>query len=293
MPRNAWAYALEQLGAARSPAGRCARLSAEGYCHAISGSQIRLLSGILSTHLPCLLAPSCCPARIWRRRRRPAGAYPASLDDAETERILTTLLELGVNTFVCLQVGAEGECLPSWIAYSALPCKHASWVHAVKKQAQEPLLQYLRNACACSVGGCSLPSATHQLPVLWQAEFSLHTPQAAWRAGQGLRPYIKDAQKLLIRARETGSRRILQARAIGCLSLQGGRSLQGAACLQGMLQRQHLGRLPLICHWVQDELDFLHLPIIDGSVTSDVALSRLADDCCTRILRGERLYVHW
>ncbi|GFH24977.1 tyr_phosphatase_2 domain-containing protein, partial [Haematococcus lacustris] len=32
-----------------------------------------------------------------------AGAYPASLDDAETERILTTLLELGVNTFVCLQ----------------------------------------------------------------------------------------------------------------------------------------------------------------------------------------------
>ncbi len=43
----------------------------------------------------------------------------------------------------------------------------------------------------------------------------------------------------------------------------------------------------------QDKLDFLHLPIIDGSVTSDVALSRLADDCCTRILRGERLYVHW
>lgn len=47
------------------------------------------------------------------------------------------------------------------------------------------------------------------LPPL-QAEFSLHTPEAAWRAGQGLRPYIKDAQQLLIRARETRSRRILQ-----------------------------------------------------------------------------------
>lgn len=44
---------------------------------------------------------------------------------------------------------------------------------------------------------------------------------------------------------------------------------------------------------LQDKLDFLHLPIIDGSVTSDSAMSRLADDCCTRILRGERLYVHW
>lgn len=43
----------------------------------------------------------------------------------------------------------------------------------------------------------------------------------------------------------------------------------------------------------QDKLDFLHLPIIDGNVTSDAALSRLADDCCARLLRGERLYVHW
>jgi hypothetical protein len=43
---------------------------------------------------------------------------------------------------------------------------------------------------------------------------------------------------------------------------------------------------------VQDRLDFLHLPIIDGSITSDHALSRLADDCCQRILDGERLYIH-
>ena len=79
--------------------------------------------------------------------RAPAGAYPASLDDYETERILATLLELGVNTFVCLQ-----------------------------------------------------------------AEFALHTPESAWRAGQGLRPYIKDAQRILIRARETHSVRIKQVR---------------------------------------------------------------------------------
>lgn len=45
--------------------------------------------------------------------------------------------------------------------------------------------------------------------------------------------------------------------------------------------------------FLQDKLDFLHLPIIDGSVTSDVALSRLADDCCSRLLRGERMYIHW
>ena len=37
----------------------------------------------------------------------------------------------------------------------------------------------------------------------------------------------------------------------------------------------------------------MHLPIIDGNVTSDTALSRLADDCCQRILRGERMYIHW
>lgn len=32
-----------------------------------------------------------------------AGAYPASLDDTETHQLLSLLLELGVNTFVCLQ----------------------------------------------------------------------------------------------------------------------------------------------------------------------------------------------
>lgn len=115
-----------------------------------------------------------------------AGAYPASSDDSETDAILTKLLELGVDTFVCLQ-----------------------------------------------------------------AEFSMATPEAAWRSGQALRPYVKDAQRLLIKARNSNSARITQTR-----------------------------------------LDLLHLPIIDGNVTSDHALSRLADDCCQRILNGERLYVH-
>ena len=74
-----------------------------------------------------------------------AGAYPASLDDAETDRILTCLLELGMNTFVCLQ-----------------------------------------------------------------AEVNINTPEHAWRSQHGLRPYIKDAQKILSRAHETGNQRITQ-----------------------------------------------------------------------------------
>lgn len=115
-----------------------------------------------------------------------AGAYPASLDDQETERILTLLLELGINTFVCLQ-----------------------------------------------------------------AEVNIDTPERAWRSQLGLRPYIKDAQKILSKAHETGNRKI-----------------------------------------TQQKIDFLHLPIIDGNVTTDSAMSRLADDCMERVLKGENLYIH-
>ncbi|GIM11329.1 hypothetical protein Vretimale_14856 [Volvox reticuliferus] len=42
----------------------------------------------------------------------------------------------------------------------------------------------------------------------------------------------------------------------------------------------------------QQKIDFLHLPIIDGNVTTDSAMNRLAEDCMERILRGERLYIH-
>jgi hypothetical protein len=111
-----------------------------------------------------------------------AGAYPASLDDAETERILTTLLELGMNTFVCLQ-----------------------------------------------------------------AEVNINTPEHAWRSQHGLRPYIIDAQRILSRAHDSSNPRISQ-----------------------------------------NKIDFLHLPIIDGNVTTDSAMNRLAEDCIERVLRGAR-----
>lgn len=65
------------------------------------------------------------------------------------------------------------------------------------------------------------------------------------------RPYIKDAQKILTRAREYGNPRIAQSK-----------------------------------------LNFLHLAIIDGSITTDSAISRLADDCCDRVRSGEKLYIH-
>lgn len=52
--------------------------------------------------------------------------------------------------------------------------------------------------------------------VCLQAEFVLHAPEAAWRTGQALRPYIKDAQRILIRARETRSTRIKQVGGTQC-----------------------------------------------------------------------------
>lgn len=73
------------------------------------------------------------------------GAMPASVDDAETEQLLTALLEAGVCTFVCLQ-----------------------------------------------------------------AEVDLSCPESVWRAGQGKRPYLRDAQQVLKRAQESGDPRISQ-----------------------------------------------------------------------------------
>lgn len=121
MFRNAGTHSLEQLGHKRPRSSRCA----------------------IQTLLNCLTAQSS--HFDGNSYRLLAGAYPATVEDFETDRILTTLLELGVNTFVCLQ-----------------------------------------------------------------AEFSLHTPESVWRTNQGLRPYIKDAQRLLIRARECQSTRIKQ-----------------------------------------------------------------------------------
>ena len=39
-----------------------------------------------------------------------AGGYPASMDDEENDRILMTLMRLGVDCFVCLQSEVNPEC---------------------------------------------------------------------------------------------------------------------------------------------------------------------------------------
>lgn len=83
------------------------------------------------------------------------------------------------------------------------------------------------------------------------SKVSLNVTEAGWRSGQGLRPYIRDAQRILSRAHQEGNPKI-----------------------------------------TQPKLDFLHLPIVDGSVTTDEAMIRLRDDCCHRLMCGEKLYVH-
>ena len=40
------------------------------------------------------------------------------------------------------------------------------------------------------------------------------------------------------------------------------------------------------------KIDFLHLPIVDGSVTSDDLVDRFCDDLIGKVLSGRRLYVH-
>ena len=83
-----------------------------------------------------------------------AGAYPASLDDAETEQLLSLLLELGVNTFVCLQaevnihIPGEGE-QDMWVLCVSRVCVGgggASCVHAGGGQ-------YTHNVCDSTGGG--------------------------------------------------------------------------------------------------------------------------------------------
>lgn len=75
------------------------------------------------------------------------------------------------------------------------------------------------------------PTHTRRL----QAEVNIHLPEHAWRAGQGLRPYVRDAQRILSAAHAGGP---------------------GAPAV------------------AQQRIDFLHLPIIDGSVTTDSAMHR-------------------
>ena len=73
------------------------------------GAKISAYVGKLKPDLPALPqnAASMAGPTPWCnwvvRGQVLAGAYPASADDRETERILTTLLEHGMEVFVCLQ----------------------------------------------------------------------------------------------------------------------------------------------------------------------------------------------
>lgn len=102
--------------------------------------------------------------------------------------------------------------------------------------------------------------------VCLQAEFNAAVSEISWRSGKTLRPYIRDAQKLIMRAKEVRERE---------------RQMMEVSDEDAALMNIH-----------QEKLDLLHLPIVDGSISSDQAMSDLADDCCQRVLSGQRLYIH-
>jgi protein-tyrosine phosphatase len=99
--------------------------------------------------------------------------------------------------------------------------------------------------------------------VCLQAEFNATVSDISWKSGKTLRPYIRDAQKLIMMAKAA---------------------------------RQNNSKLTdsdsSLLNIYQEKLDLLHLPIVDGSISSDKAMSDLADDCCQRVLNGQRLYIH-
>ena len=60
-----------------------------------------------------------------------AGAFPASMDDEDTFGTLTTLLELGINSFVCLQSELSLDASEEeWRAGRALRCAPARFPRA-------------------------------------------------------------------------------------------------------------------------------------------------------------------
>ena len=88
----------------------------------------------------------------------------------------------------------------------------------------------------------------------------------SWKSGKTLRPYIRDAQKMIMQAKKV-------------------RELD-----QAMMEVSDEDAALLNIY--QEKLDLLHLPIVDGSISGDQAMSDLADDCCQRVLDGQRLYIH-
>lgn len=90
--------------------------------------------------------------------------------------------------------------------------------------------------------------------VCLQTEMDPHVSEHAWRTGRAPRPYTKDIKRLM----SANNRHVISVHGVG---------------------------LP-------KNVDFLHLPIVDGSVTSDSLLDRFCDDLVGRVLSGKKLYVH-
>ena len=62
------------------------------------------------------------------------GAYPSSVDDAENKELLTSILKLRVNAFVCLQAEYQREGVPEvkWRSGKALRPYFANAVEFAK-----------------------------------------------------------------------------------------------------------------------------------------------------------------
>lgn len=105
--------------------------------------------------------------------------------------------------------------------------------------------------------------------------------------------------RLLIRERTTrGVRKEWCPTGTGCRCLRTS-TLLFASCIHASRLESAGGFAPLPqahesgnLRITQQKIDFLHLPIIDGNVTTDSALNRLAVDVMERVLRGEKLYIH-
>lgn len=146
------------------------------------------------------------------------------------------------------------------------------------------------HAPALHVPRC-FPAAGVTTFVCLQSEFSIDVPEREWRTGRALRPYIHDAQRILRMAHENG--RVDWSAWYGVLRWRRG---EGARVgWAGACARRATSPVAVLCRYgpiKQRKIDFLHLPIDDGGVTSDTAMDKLAEDCIERVKRGEKLYIH-
>lgn len=128
-------------------------------CHALSSSVL----------VPCCVCAVCPAGRVL------AGAYPASLDDVETEQLLTLLLELGVTTFVCLQaevnIHIPGDSYDS-ARLDLLPGEHLQGSSSSRRVQYIHSLQYLSvKTCHWGSPACSVQQG-QEVPVAAAASLS-------------------------------------------------------------------------------------------------------------------------